>query len=88
LRKRDEARSGKSHAQLKRERINLFAPASKKAVRCLLSKGISTVVTLGTPDERAGPDRICRAGLCTKSPNPTHGSGWMLQIVSTLKEPL
>jgi len=23
-----------------------------------------------------------------KSPNPTHGSGWMLQIISTLNESL
>jgi hypothetical protein len=22
--------------------------------------------------------------LCTKSPNPTHGSGWMLQILPTM----
>src|SRR5258705_3588207 len=28
--------------------------------------------------------RLRSKRLCTKSPNPTHGSGWMLQILSTI----
>jgi YceI-like domain len=32
----------------------------------------------------SGPLAVNSGGLCTKSPNPTHGSGWILQIVSTM----